>query len=237
MKRRFLIATVAAAAIGGALYLVASRSHEPAVAGGPLTVTIAGEPLVVPPDWIRFGSQRRSGAASRLDLGLTWPDLQPEPRPGSEKPASGTTPAAAPSSADAAAAAEAGLAKPVLVFAIEPRPTELDMAGRLGTVYARFILPDALDAPDGLSGRKLAAGSGYEDEELYFEPGAVRPFVARCFPLERKGPIGTCLTDLNIGRGLNLSMRFPRALLPEWHALRQAAETVSDRLLTEAGSP
>lgn len=229
MRKRFLMAILVAAVLAATLSFVALRSHEPVVAGGPLTVTIAGEPLAVPSDWIRFGSQRRSGAANRLDLGLTWPDLQPEPRPGAEKPS--------PAPAGATATPAQDIEKPVLVFAVEPRPTELDMAGRLATVYARFILPDAIDAPEGLSGRKLAAGSGYEDEELYFEPGAVHPFVARCFPLERKGPIGTCLTDHNIGRGLNLSMRFPRRLLPDWRALGQAAETVSNRLLSKAAAP
>ena len=217
-RRALLVAVVGVVALGVTAVAVRLRLQPDRTAAeapaGPVAVTVAGTALTVPSTLIRFAMQRRAGEQARLDLAATWPDLAPVRPP--------------PVGGEAEPAADA---PPVLYLGIEQRGTDLDMSGRLGTVYVRFLLPEPLDAPPGLDGRRLAKGSGYEDEELYFEPGAVRPFVARCFPLVPGTAPGTCLTDFNVGDRLNVSVRFPKALLADWQVLDKATRALAESFL------
>lgn len=180
----------------------------------PVALTIAGETLAVTANHIRFADQRRGGALDRVDLALIWPGLDgqtAETRAAFAAPGAESVPGA-PGAA-------------VLQIAVEPRSVALDSAARLASVYVRFFAPDAPDAVtappvDGLSARRFVAGSPYADETLYFEPGAVHPFVARCFPRAVGDVRRLCLTEMAFGRGLVAAIRFPPALLSEWRTLQ-----------------
>ncbi|MBP0575366.1 hypothetical protein J8J27_32090, partial [Mycobacterium tuberculosis] len=79
-------------------------------------------------------------------------------------------------------------------------------------VYARFFAAETGAeagslAIDGLVARRFTAGSPYEDETLYFEPGSVHPFVARCFPRAAGDTRQLCLTELKLGRRLIAAVR------------------------------
>jgi hypothetical protein len=69
----------------------------------------------------------------------------------------------------------------------------------------------------------LAQKSGYGDEEIYLEPGAVRPFVARCFPLAPGEPPSMCLNDTVHG-SLLVTLRLPKVLLERWREIDAALE-------------
>jgi hypothetical protein len=119
-----------------------------------------------------------------------------------------------------------------LVFVtFEPRDTDLDTADRIATIYQKFLAPAPILAsqsagPDGLERRAFLPGTSYEGEALYFEPGSVHPFAARCFPMRTgEAPI-TCLRDLRLGKHLLATIRFPIAALTDWRRLRDRIDGI-----------
>lgn len=198
------IATAAVLAGLAALWLASGlqTSIEADPSGSvPVSVTVAGEMLTIPNGYFRFVDQRRAAKLDRIDLLLSWPGLgvaTPTRPPG-------------PTEIDV---------DPNLVFvSIARRDVAFDSTARLATVYQRFFAGPAFDGPGGLLGQRMAAGSGYEDELVYFEPGAVRPFAARCFAGEQADRVTICLREVMIGRDLILTYRFAASLLPAWQTL------------------
>ena len=182
-------------------------------AGEPIAVEVAGEALSVPPALIRFADQRRPGRHARLDFVLAWPGLG---APG----------------AHAARGLDDTAPDPTLVFlSIEPREGALDSSTRLATVYGRFFAGEPFDGPAGLVGRRMAPGSGYEDEIVFFEPGSVRPFAARCFAAEAAGRASLCLREIAIGRDLAATYRFRYGLIGEWRALDERVRALAEGFL------
>lgn len=168
----------------------------------PVAVEVGGHALRVPMNVIRFPAQRRPGPQDRLDLAMLLPDW------------SGRT------AADAARFDATGAVSDVIWVTLKPATGEMDSAARLATVYARVFVGEPLagDAEAGLIGRRLSPEAGYAGEEVWFEPGVVRPFVARCWRLAPDGPVTTCLTETTVD-GLTVSRRFPRTRLAQWRDL------------------
>lgn len=168
----------------------------------PVRVEIAGHALAVPLNAIRFPGERRPGPQERLDLALLGPDWV------------GRTAETAARFDEPAATSD------VVWVTISKATGEMDSAALLATVYSRFFEGDPLPAPEdlGLTGRRLAAKAGYVGEEVWFEPGVVHPFVARCWPTAPDGPVTTCLQQKTVG-DLSIARRFPRARLVDWRAL------------------
>lgn len=171
----------------------------------PVRLVVAGRPLDIPRNAVRFVDQRVPGPQSRIDLALTWPELE------------GRT------EANAARFDTPDYARDIVHLTLRPRHEGADGAARLATVYARFFVGEPWEGPGGLQGRRLAPKSGYADEEIYFETGAVRPFVARCFPLVPGEPAAMCLSDTLHG-AIAVELRLPKPLLADWHALDAALE-------------
>lgn len=169
----------------------------------PVAVTVGGLALTVPKNAIRFPAQRRPGVQDRLDVALLPPDW------------TGRTAADADRFDAPAEASEV-----VWVTIAAARPDQMDSAAILATVHARLFVdePLAADPALGLVGRRLSAKAGYEGEEVWFEPGAVRPFVVRCWALAPGGPVATCQGDERIG-DVMVVRRFPRAALADWRRL------------------
>jgi len=172
----------------------------------PIRVEVAGRPLVLPKNAVRFADERLPGPQARLDLALSWPELAGRT---DETAARFDTP---------------DYARDILYVTIRPRRDGSDGATRLATVYARFFVGEPWAGPGGLQGRRLAPKSGYGDEEIWLEPGAVRPFVARCFPLAPGEPADMCLVDTVHG-SLEVSLRLPKALLGQWREIDAALDT------------
>lgn len=203
-KTTWILAGLAAALAAAVVLWRDDRGRETIeTSPAPVAVTVAGHDLAVPMNAIRFPAQRHPGPQARLDLALLAPDW------------SGRTAANADRFDEPAANSD------VVWVTLTRAEGTGDSATRLATVYARFFEGDPLGAPEdlGLVGRRLAAKSGYVGEEVWFEPGVVRPFVARCWPLAQNGPVATCRTEETVA-GLSIALRFPRARLASWRELR-----------------
>ncbi len=191
-------------------------SPKPAASGhAPVKIAIAGETLTIAADRLRFPAERRSGEAMKVELLLSWPELAP---PGDSDPVRYTT-------------ARDGK---LIFVTIAPRETDLDTADRLASVYQRFLVPGDSDGPGGLIRRSFKPGSSYDGEELYFEPGAVHPFVARCYPARKGDPVLTCLRDVKFGRHLMATIRFPVGALANWRHLRDGLDAILAEISGEA---
>lgn len=197
----WILAGVAVASALAVALLLRDRGRDaPETSSEPVRVEIGGRPLEIPRNAVRFADQRRPGPHARLDLALSWPELDGR------------------SAATSARFDSPDYAPDILYVTIAPRRDGTDSASRLATVYARFFVGEPQDGPGGLQGRRLAPKSGYDDEEVWLEPGVVRPFVARCFPLTPGEAPVMCLHDVNRG-SLTVSLRFPSALLGDWRTM------------------
>ena len=114
-----------------------------------------------------------------------------------------------------------------LVFmTVEPRETDLDTADRIATIYQKFLAPEQLSGPGGLTRRNFLPGSAYDGEELYFEPGSVHPFAARCFAVDKGQQPISCLRDVRLGKHLLATIRFPYGALNDWRTVRDRTDVI-----------
>ena len=207
-KTTWILATLAAAlAVALVLWRDGSSRETAETSPLPVAVDLAGHRLELPMNAIRFPAQRRPGPQERLDLALLFPEW------------TGRTPA------DADRFDETGGGVDVIWVTLAPAGAEMDQAARLATVYARLFVGDPLEADVdlGLVGRHLSPEAGYVGEEVWFEPGVVHPFVARCWPLAPNGPVTTCLNE-EIVDGVMVGRRFPRAHLARWREIRDGLD-------------
>ncbi|MCW2308447.1 hypothetical protein [Rhodobium gokarnense] len=212
-----VIAGVVAAFIGIANFAVYWLGGEAQMAGftadpTPVTVEIAGEKLAIPGNMIRFADQRQDGRWDRLDLVVHWPSLTGY------------------SAKNASAFDDVTPNAPLLFLALQPRRDQVDSTTRLIGLYARFFEEGDKPGPAGLVSRDLQPGSGYDSEEVFFEPGSTDPFSARCSKTgERIVPV-TCLRAIHIGEALAVSYRFRKPMLKDWARLDPAIRMLIDRM-------
>lgn len=196
-------------AVAAALVAVAmwrdDGAGRPETSPTPVRIELGGRPLTIPANAIRFAGQRVAGPQTRVDLALSWPEL------------------AGRTEATAARFDTPDYAPDIVHLTLQPRRDAWDSATRLAAVYARFFIGDPLEGPTGLQGRRLSPKSGYADEMIWLEPGAVRPFVARCFPLTAGEPPKMCLRDVVHG-SLIVTLRFPVTLLGRWREIDGALD-------------
>ncbi len=201
-RNRLLIGLAAVLAAATAVAVVIRRDDVGVspTSPQPIRLEIGGRPLDIPANAIRFSDQRVPGTRTRVDLALSWPELD------------GRSDTTAPRFDTSDQAAD------IVYLTLQPRHDTWDSATRLTAVYARFFVGEPWAGPGGLQGRRMSPKSGHADEEIYLEPGAVRPFVARCFPLAPGEPSRMCLRDVVHGN-LLVTWRFPTALLGAWRDL------------------
>jgi hypothetical protein len=175
-----------------------------------LPITIAGVAFNIEPAAIRIPVQRRAGSQARVDLAYLWPSLTP-PDP-SVKMINGV--AVDPNER--------------LFVVIQADDGEMPIAERVQTIYPRYLAPEPIAGPEGLTLRPFRDGTPYQDEELVFEQAAPERFLARC---SRKGVInsGTCLLERKIGEA-DLTFRFPRDRLKNWKKVATGIDTLITRL-------
>jgi hypothetical protein len=189
--------------------LGAERTEAPRP--GPVRVMVGGVSLVVPRDLVRFEHQRRDAELARIDLLFRWPGLEGV-------------------GGDATLPPEA---LPSLVFlTITPKDEALDPLRRLAAVYNRFLEADVAPEGQGLAARRFRAESGYDGEELVYDPVQPGSFFVRCAPPAGDAP-PMCMRESRRGDRIDVVARFPRALLTHWRRLDQAIEA----LLAGIGAP
>jgi hypothetical protein len=178
----------------------------------PVAVTVAGQTLKIPADMIRTEAARKPGAASRIDLAVTWPELE------------GVT------QANAALFRQSGPGSKILYLTLRGIDEAGDTTSRLDDVYTRFFSDEAWAGPGGLVGVKLDEKSGYAGEELYFQPESDRPFVARCAASPEDDGSAMCLREVTLEDGLLLVIRFDRGLLADWQDMDPAVTARIDAM-------
>jgi hypothetical protein len=204
-----LAATVTAAAIALVAYLLwptwgteASRGPER------MPVSVGGTLFNVPTAAIRMKIQRHSGPQERIDLSFSYPALEP---PDAPKHVS-------------AADVEEEMTQPIdrIFLSISAHNDSLAPDLRLRSIYPRYLEDASTPGPDGLTMRAFRDGSPYGGEDLYF--ANTPALTARC-TREAATP-GMCLSERRIG-GADLSFRFPRSWLSQWHDVAAAMDRLT----------
>jgi hypothetical protein len=201
---------------GGAIALVgyllwptwgAEASSSPAR----LPMSIGETLFNVPPMAVRMKIQRHSGPQERIDLNFAYPSLEvPD-----------TTRHVTVDTIDV---------QPIdrIFLSISAHHDALGPETRLQTIYPRYLERTATSDQDGLTMRAFRDGSPYSNEDLFL---ANAPALdARC--TRDTATPGMCLSERRID-GADLTFRFPRSWLAQWHDVANAM----DRLTAELHGP
>lgn len=204
---------VTAALAAAALWLAMRAGAAPT---GVQHALIGDALLAYPAGYARAPMAAGAGRLDRLDLAAAFPGFEP----------AGTV---------IGATTEAALAERTartVFVTVTPDDKSLDPTERPARLYAPFLEPLGFNQPAGLVLRRFSHGSPYEGEDLYLTPPEGRAFWARCqTPGAKAGAGGVqepCFTELRQD-GLNLTLRFAPALLPEWERLRDGASGLIKR--------
>ncbi len=108
----------------------------------PVRLIIAGEPVVVPANMLRFRKERRGGAVDQADFLLHWPSLE------------GYTDERADDFRDTSPDA------PLIFITVSGRENSLDSDARLDAIYSRFFDGPEIAGPAGPDRPRLECGFG-----------------------------------------------------------------------------
>ncbi|MCV9939080.1 hypothetical protein OIU35_22250 [Boseaceae bacterium BT-24-1] len=116
-----------------------------------------------------------------------------------------------------------------LLVTLSPPDKVNEPATQLST-YARFLTPTVWSNPGGLVVRGFRKGSPYEGDELYVSVPDGRGFAARC-PVEtaQSGLDEPCRVTFR-HRGVDVNIRFPRAIVADWQVMIGGVRRSIDRL-------
>lgn len=117
-----------------------------------------------------------------------------------------------------------------LLVTLSPQDKVNEPATQL-SVYARFLTPTVWSNPGGLVVRGFRSGSPYAGDELYVSAPDGRGFAARC-PLDAGAASleEPCRVTFR-HRGLDVNIRFPRAIVAEWALMLGGVRRVIDGLI------
>jgi hypothetical protein len=205
---------VTASAIGIVAYLL-WPTWEVDAAGGPsrLPVSIGNTLFNVPTAAIRMDIQRHSGPQERVDLSFSYPALEPPE---------------APKRISAANLDEAMQPTGRIFLSIAAHNDSLAPDMRARSIYPRYLEQTSTLGENGLSMRAFREGSPYSSEDLFFSDAP--NITARC---TRDGATpGMCLSERRVD-GADLTFRFPRGWLAQWHEVADAM----DRLTRQVRGP
>ena len=179
-------------------------------------IRIGQDRLELPANTIRFRDQRRPGIAERVDLYLTWPELEGY-RAGLR------------SRFD-----DVGQSSSLIFLQLSQSTMSRDMSGRLEPIYSKLFDGEPQQAAFGLTLRRLRADSGYGGEVVLTGQRSGAPdYVVRCvLPAAGDRPTsGDCQRDIHIGQDLTILYRFSSALLKDWQHIDAAVRLfVENRL-------
>lgn len=175
-----------------------------------LPVSIGGTLFNVPTAAIRMKIQRHSGPQERIDLDFLYPSLEP---PGAPKHVTADTVDAAMQPVDR------------IFLSIAAHHDALSPEQRVSTIYPRYLDPAATMPADGLTMRMFRADTPYASEDLY---SAASPALSARCTRDAATP-GMCLFERRVG-GADLTFRFPRSWLSQWHDVAEAVDRLSAQL-------
>lgn len=184
-------------------------------------LTIGEDRLLLPENTIRFESQRRDGEAERVDLYLTWPQMQ------------GYT------TADRHRFDDISQSTGLIFVQITQATMSRDMSGRLDPIYSHLVDGEPTGLEAGLTLRRLREDAGYTDEVLLTAPRPNEPdYVVRCIlpPAPDKATSGDCQRDIRVGKDLSVLYRFSSAQLGDWDHIDAAIRTFVEKRLIQGQS-
>ena len=168
-------------------------------------IVIGNNTLNIPANAIRFGNQRRSGAAQGINLYLSWPEFQGYQNSTQE----------AFNSVDE---------QSKLIFIdIAQNGNQGDMSSRFDPIYRNFLEGSPQPAPNGLVQYRMSPQSTYKDEIIYVESVTKeKPFTIKCLVPNNQLESSTgCQRDINLGNNLSVTYRYSEQLIPHWRDIEQ----------------
>lgn len=153
---------------------------------------------------IRFAEQRQTGIAERVDLYLTWPQMNGYSDETRELFDDVNRPEA------------------LIFLQLSQSTMSRDMSGRVEPIYRHLFEGEPKPGPAGLTIHHMKQNSGYGEEKLLTAArGAGAPFAVRCMmPANPKDATSAdCQRDIHIGKDLVVLYRFSSQLLPQWQAI------------------
>ncbi|MBW9055811.1 hypothetical protein [Rhizobium mesosinicum] len=188
-----------------------------------ITLTIGRDTIALPANTIRFPSERHDGAAERVDLYLTWPEMQ-----GYSKQTRQRFDDIAQSSG-------------LIFLQITQGTMSRDMSGRLEPIYSHLMDGASEPFAHGLTLHRLRADAGYSGEVLLTarREGSV-DYVVRCVLPSSAGTAtsGDCQRDIKVGKDLSVLYRFSSRHLADWDHIDAAIRTfVETRLVSRSATP
>ncbi|MEB2843517.1 hypothetical protein GAO09_00900 [Rhizobiales bacterium RZME27] len=180
-----------------------------------VSVRIGQDELRLPVNTIRFGEQRRSGDSDRIDLYLTWPEMQGY-------------------SVSLKNRFDGSHNTDGLIFLQLSQSTmSRDMSGRVEPIYSRLFDGDPLPGPYGLTAHHLRADSGYGQEVILTAPMADGgSYAVRCLMPSQSTAASSrsaaaansasCQRDIRAGQDLTVLYRFSPSLLRDWQRIDAA---------------
>ncbi|WP_440410881.1 hypothetical protein [Neorhizobium petrolearium] len=181
-------------------------------------IQIGQDQLHLSANTIRFRDQRQNGIAERVDLYLTWPELE------------GYSAALRPRFDDIFQSSS------LIFLQLSQGTMSRDMSGRLDPIYSRLFDGEPQPFDFGLMLHRLRADSGYGREVILTapRPGAT-DYVVRCLlPIAGEKPTsGDCQRDIQIGQDLAVLYRFSSALLNDWQHIDASVRSFVENRLTK----
>ncbi len=173
----------------------------------PISVTVGEDTMRLAANTIRFPSERMDGAAERVDLYLTWPQMQGY------------------SEADRMRFDDISQSSSLIFLQISQSTMSRDMSGRLEPIYSQLMDGAAHAGPFGLTAHRLRADAGYNGEVLLTAQRPGEPdYVVRCLlpPSPAMATSGDCQRDVKAGKDLSVLYRFSSNHLGDWRAMDAA---------------
>jgi hypothetical protein len=185
----------------------------------PITMTIGEDTLRLGANTIRFPSERVSGSAERVDLYLTWPQMQGY------------------SDADRLRFDDISQSSSLIFLQLSQSTMLRDMSGRLEPIYSHLTEGQAFTGPHGLTAHPLRADAGYSGEVLLTAARAGEPdYVVRCIlPASPDlATSGDCQRDVKVGKDLSVLYRFSANQLGDWRTMDAAIQSFVKSHLIDA---
>lgn len=185
------------------------------------TIDIGRDRLKLPANVIRFDTQRRNGTAERVDLYLSWPQLDGY------------------SHEDSGRFNDLSKSRSLLFLQITQSVMSRDMSGRVQPIYSHYFKGAPESWGEGLTLHRFVPEAGYQDDVLLTAPRAGdTDYAVRCI-LPGSGDSvtgGDCQRDILVGNDLSVLYRFSSNLLPQWREIdRAVADYLRDRLSQPSG--
>lgn len=182
----------------------------------PVSIEIGQDRLAIPANMIRFPDQRRNGTAERLDLYVTWPQMQGYSRAERLRFDDVTQPSS------------------LIFLQMSEGTMSRDMSGRLQPIYSKLFEGKPEQDPFGLTLHHLRKDSGYGSEVVLTGPDkGADTYVVRCL-LPGAGEAVTssdCQRDVLVGDNLSVLYRFSSSQLVDWQKIdEQVHAFVTKRL-------